>query len=252
MSSQYEQLLRQAEQQYGLPAGILDYLVQQESGGNPTAVSPKGAGGIMQIMPDTASYLGISEKDRFDPAKAIPAGAKYLGQQLQKFGSLPLALAAYNAGPRAVVAYGNNIPPYPETQQYVDNIMGRYKQQQPQQAPQAPAPQAPPVVQQPPPPQPVPPGNWKPQELPQQGRMPVRNPMVQTIGDKLGMPEGVTDQLANTSGGHWQGMAEYGMGAGLGAAKPEKPQDAFDVMPTLISILLNPNLGGQRSRKRVI
>ncbi|MDT4946157.1 MAG: peptidoglycan DL-endopeptidase CwlO [Pseudonocardiales bacterium] len=107
-----------AEAQYHLPAGLLAAVAQQESGGNAQAVSPAGAQGLMQLMPSTAAGAGVNA---FDPAQAIGAAAKILSGNLARFGSVPLALAAYNAGAGAVTQYGG-IPPYAETQNYVRRI----------------------------------------------------------------------------------------------------------------------------------
>jgi cell wall-associated NlpC family hydrolase len=107
------------EAQYHLPAGLLAAVAQQESGGNPNAVSPAGAIGLMQLMPGTAAGLGV---DPHDPVQSIDAAARILSASLRRYnGSVPLALAAYNAGPGAVAQYGG-IPPYPETQNYVRSI----------------------------------------------------------------------------------------------------------------------------------
>jgi cell wall-associated NlpC family hydrolase len=107
-----------AEAQYHLPAGLLAAVAQQESGGNAQAVSPAGAQGLMQLMPSTAAAAGVNA---FDPAQAIGAAARILSGNLTQFGSVPLALAAYNAGAGAVSQYGG-IPPYAETQNYVRRI----------------------------------------------------------------------------------------------------------------------------------
>ena len=96
-------------------------IVRAESGFDPAAVSPRGAGGLMQLMPGTASALGVA--DRFDPRANITGGVRHLRYLLDRYqGSVPMALAAYNAGERPVDAY-RGIPPYPETQQYVRRVM---------------------------------------------------------------------------------------------------------------------------------
>ena len=104
----------------GLPPALLAALLRAESGFDPRAVSPAGAQGIAQFMPSTAAGMGL--RDPFDPAAAIPAAARLLAGHIRAFGSVPLALAAYNAGPGAVQRYGG-IPPYPETQAYVARIL---------------------------------------------------------------------------------------------------------------------------------
>lgn len=113
-------LVAQAAERYGIPTELAFALVKQESGGRQSAVSPKGALGIMQLMPGTARELGV---DPSDPAQNIDGGMRYLRQQADRYGSWDLALAAYNAGPGAVDKY-NGIPPYKETQNYVKSILG--------------------------------------------------------------------------------------------------------------------------------
>lgn len=113
----------QVEREYGLPSGIVDAVIYQESRGRMNAVSPKGALGLMQLMPGTAAQLGVNP---YDADQNIRGGARYLRQQIDRFGSIPLALAAYNAGPGAVLRYGG-IPPYRETQNYVTTILGRWQ-----------------------------------------------------------------------------------------------------------------------------
>lgn len=109
-----------AEARYQLPSGLLAAVAQAESGGRADAVSPAGAEGLMQLMPGTAAALGVS--DAFDPRQAIDGAARYLSEQLASFGGeLDKALAAYNAGPGAVRRY-DGVPPYAETQQYVQKI----------------------------------------------------------------------------------------------------------------------------------
>lgn len=104
---------------YGLPQGMLQAVAATESGFNPNAVSSAGAEGIMQLMPQTAASLGVNP---FDPTQAIWGAAKLLAGKLAHFGSVPLALAAYNAGDGAVEAYGG-IPPYAQTQNYVRTVL---------------------------------------------------------------------------------------------------------------------------------
>ncbi|HZO87563.1 MAG TPA: lytic transglycosylase domain-containing protein [Chthonomonadaceae bacterium] len=104
-----------------LPPDLVRAVIQQESGGNPRSVSAVGAKGLMQLMPETAQAFGV--QDAFDPEQNIAAGTRYLAGLLREFqGELPKALAAYNAGSAAVRKYGG-VPPYAETQQYVQRIL---------------------------------------------------------------------------------------------------------------------------------
>lgn len=112
----------QAARRYGIDPNLLRAVAWTESRGNNNAVSPKGARGIMQLMPATAAQLGV---DPNDPIANINGGAAYLAQQIATFNDVPLALAAYNAGPGAVRRYGG-IPPYRETRVYVSTIMTRW------------------------------------------------------------------------------------------------------------------------------
>jgi soluble lytic murein transglycosylase-like protein len=115
----YADLFVQAGQKYGVSPKLLAAVAKVESGYNPNAVSKVGAQGLMQLMPSTARGLGV--RDSFDPEQAINGGAKLLAHNLREFKSLPLALAAYNAGGGAVHKYGG-IPPYAETQAYVPKV----------------------------------------------------------------------------------------------------------------------------------
>lgn len=115
---QYQQLFDAATARYGLPSGLLAAVAQVESGGNAEAVSPAGAQGLMQIMPATARGLGV---DPLDPSQAVDGAARLLRDHLKSFGSLELALAAYNAGPGAVRRHGG-VPPFAETQGYVRKV----------------------------------------------------------------------------------------------------------------------------------
>lgn len=110
--------------EHGLDPHLVDLVIRMESGYNPRAVSPKGASGVMQLMPATAQLYGV--RDVFDAVENIRAGTRYLADLLRRFSSdLRLALAAYNAGPEAVVRHGG-VPPYAETRQYVSSILGVY------------------------------------------------------------------------------------------------------------------------------
>lgn len=109
---------------HGLAPGLLEAVAWQESRGRMGAVSVKGALGVMQLMPGTATELGVNPADLADN---IRGGALYLRRQLDRFkGNVPLALAAYNAGPGAVARYGG-VPPYRETRDYVAKIMDRWQ-----------------------------------------------------------------------------------------------------------------------------
>ncbi len=118
----YAPLLARAAQRWSVGAALLGAQLWQESRFNPRAVSPVGAAGIAQFMPATAAHYGLTPDERFDPAKAINAQAHLMHDLLRQFGSVPLALAAYNAGPGNVLRYGG-IPPFPETQAYVQSIL---------------------------------------------------------------------------------------------------------------------------------
>jgi peptidoglycan DL-endopeptidase CwlO len=114
----YGSLFAAAGRKHGVPAALLAAVSTVESGSDPAAVSPAGARGLMQLMPATAAALGV---DPMDPAQAIDGAARLLSGWLAEFNSVPLALAAYNAGPGAVRRYGG-IPPYPQTQAYVRKV----------------------------------------------------------------------------------------------------------------------------------
>lgn len=118
--AELEQIAREAAAQYNLPVDVFLRLINQESGFKVDAISPKGALGPAQLMPDTAAELGVN---REDPRENIFGGAKYLRQQLDRFGEMPMALAAYNAGPTRVARLGR-IPNIPETQNYIKAILG--------------------------------------------------------------------------------------------------------------------------------
>lgn len=113
-------LFEQAANRSGVPVALLAAVAKQESGFDPSAVSSAGAEGLMQLMPSTAAGLGV---DAFDPQQAVDGAATLLSSYLKQYGgSVPLTLAAYNAGPGAVARYGG-VPPYAQTQSYVRDIM---------------------------------------------------------------------------------------------------------------------------------
>jgi soluble lytic murein transglycosylase-like protein len=115
-----------AARAYSLEPALLHAVISAESGYNALARSPKGARGLMQLMPDTARRYGVANP--LDPAQNIYGGAAYLRDLLTMFGNdVKLALAAYNAGEARVLEYGNRIPPYRETVQYVPKVLSYYK-----------------------------------------------------------------------------------------------------------------------------
>lgn len=121
----YADLFAKAGAAHHLDPALLAAVAKQESGFDPSATSPAGAQGLMQLMPATAKSLGVT--DPFDPAQAVEGAAKLLDQLLTRFGQVELALAAYNAGPGAVQRY-DGVPPYPETQNYVSSIMSSWQE----------------------------------------------------------------------------------------------------------------------------
>jgi soluble lytic murein transglycosylase-like protein len=143
----YDNLIVQHAEKQGLRADLVRAVVQVESGYNARAVSSKGALGLMQLMPSTAAELGV--RSPFDPEENIRGGTTYLRQLLDRFGgNEELALAAYNAGPTAVDRYGNHVPPYAETRDYVRKIQTRTTAQTaPSGKPATEAPPPPPIPQ---------------------------------------------------------------------------------------------------------
>ena len=117
---EFLEVARAAARKHDIPEDLFLRLVQQESGWNPQAVSPKGATGLAQLMPETADLLRV---DIDDPEENLDGGARYLRMMYDRFGSWRLALAAYNAGPGAVEEHGG-IPPFDETENYVKAILG--------------------------------------------------------------------------------------------------------------------------------
>jgi hypothetical protein len=121
---QLEALIHKYAQIYGVDPTLVRAVMRHESGFNAAAVSPKGAQGLMQLMPGTAALMGV--KDPLDPEQNIAGGVGYLRRCLDRFQhNVPLAVAAYNAGPESVARCGA-IPPYQETQVFVNNVMGAY------------------------------------------------------------------------------------------------------------------------------
>ena len=120
----YRAMIERSAARWGVDPALIQAVIQHESGGNPNATSDAGAMGLMQLMPDTARSLGVT--NAYDPAQSIDAGTHYLSTQLQRFGSVKLAIAAYDAGGGAVARYGG-IPPYAETQASVPQIFALYQ-----------------------------------------------------------------------------------------------------------------------------
>ena len=127
MPAKFMPIIDAAAREHALPPSLLHAVIAVESGYNPRAVSKAGAKGLMQLMPETGSRFGA--RDLFDATQNVRAGAQYLKWLLGTFdGDMALALAGYNAGENAVMRYGNKIPPYRETQEYVPKVLAVYKQ----------------------------------------------------------------------------------------------------------------------------
>lgn len=124
--ARWQPAIAQAAAEQGLPTELLEALVWTESGFRADAVSHAGATGLTQLMPATAAGLGV---DPHDPVQNLQGGARFLRQMIDRFGSLDLALAAYNAGPGRVDRAGG-IPDIPETRNYVTTVLSRYRQLQ--------------------------------------------------------------------------------------------------------------------------
>ena len=120
----YDNIIRQAGNLYGVSYALIKAVIHAESNFDPRAISPKGAQGLMQILPENNAALSIS--DPFDPKQNIMGGTKYLGRMLSRYPNVSLALAAYNAGPGAVDKY-QKIPPYKETRIYIHRVNKLYQ-----------------------------------------------------------------------------------------------------------------------------
>jgi len=125
----YTPLINDIANEIGVNANLLHAIIQVESAYNPQATSPKGAQGLMQLIPATAGRFGVEKS--YDPAANVRGGAKYIKNLLTRFdNNLHLALAAYNAGEGTVQRYNNTIPPYPETQAYVVKVLSLFTQRE--------------------------------------------------------------------------------------------------------------------------
>jgi len=118
--SRYDALIDEAAARHSVRPDLVRAVIQVESGFDPRARSPKGAMGLMQLMPDTAAEFGV--RDPFDPAENVRGGVAYLRSLLDRYGNETLALAAYNAGPGAVDRHGIAVPPYRETRDYLARV----------------------------------------------------------------------------------------------------------------------------------
>lgn len=123
-SRAYDPLITEAATLQGVPPALVKAVIAAESAFDSQAVSRKGAQGLMQLMPATAALLGV--QDPFEPGQNVAGGTSYLRAMIDRYGDLTRALAAYNAGPTAVDRYGG-IPPYAETQAYVERVLTYYR-----------------------------------------------------------------------------------------------------------------------------
>ncbi len=126
----YLHLVEKVAREHNIDPALINAVITVESSFDPRAISNKGAVGLMQLMPETASRYGVT--DRYNPEENVRAGAVYLRDLMLRYdGNIPLALAAYNAGEEAVERYGNQIPPNRETPAYVTKVMELYRRSRP-------------------------------------------------------------------------------------------------------------------------
>lgn len=124
LKAQFDPIVQACARQFGVPADLIHSVIRAESANDSRAVSPKGAAGLMQLMPETAAQYGVS--DRFDPSENIQGGVKYLKDLVKLFnGKTAEVLAAYNAGQEALKKF-KGIPPYAETRDYIKRVMASY------------------------------------------------------------------------------------------------------------------------------
>ncbi len=123
-SKEFSPLVHEASQRWGVSPALVHAVITAESNYDPEALSRAGAMGLMQLMPGTARRFGVA--DPWDPEQNVHGGVRYLRELLDRFQNLKLALAAYNAGEGAVEQHGNQVPPYEETQTYVQRVMGLF------------------------------------------------------------------------------------------------------------------------------
>jgi hypothetical protein len=136
-NAQIDRLIKEHGKRFDVDPYLIFCVMEQESHFHPRVVSPKGARGLMQLMPGTGARFGV--RNAFDPNQNIMGGTRYLKQLLEQFnGRVDLVLAGYNAGEGAVMKYGRNVPPYKETRNYVKKISARYKQGKPSGANETP------------------------------------------------------------------------------------------------------------------
>jgi len=122
----YDPIVQRVATTHSVPADLIHAIIRAESNYDSFALSEKGAMGLMQLMPDTAVQYGV--RNVFNPSQNIEGGTKYLKDLIKLYnGQTKLVLAAYNAGQEAVRKYGRTVPPYPETREYINRVMARYK-----------------------------------------------------------------------------------------------------------------------------